>query len=208
MVSLLRRLFREVLGQGSELAVASSNSAARVIGGETIHSGFGLSGQQAMTIAKLSGQTVKYDFKKRMNRLRAVIVEEVSMVPPALLGAASFRMCKARKEAYKCDVDLYMARGHMFGKVPIVMFLGDFYQLGPVSGKGTRSSLLQRESLEQPVHVRNGQSIFLDGVTHAMFLYETHRFKDRLVTPHKPCPFMPGFLKTMRQGKKLSLIHI
>ena len=44
----------------------------------------------------------------------------------------------------------------------------------------------------------------MDGVTHAMFLYETHRFKDLLVTPHAPCPFMPGFLKTMR----LSLIHI
>ena len=136
--------------------------------------------------------------------IQAVIVEEVSMVPPALLGAASIRMCKARKAEHGCDVDLYMARGQMFGKVPIVMFLGDFYQLGPVMGGGKRSSLLLRESAEAPLHVRNGQSIFLDGVTHAMFLYETHRFKDRLVTPHKPCRFMPEFLKTMRQGKKFS----
>eukprot|EP00959_Pyramimonas_sp_CCMP1952_P381291 7989436-Pyramimonas_sp.AAC.1 len=71
------------------------------------------------------------------------------MVPPALLGAASFRMCKARKATHNCDVDLYMERGHMFGKAPIVMFLGDFYQLGPVSGKGKRSSLLQREAPDQ-----------------------------------------------------------
>ena len=33
-----------------------------------------------------------------------------------------------------------------------------------------------------------------------MFLYETHRFKDRLVAPHRRCPFMPGFLKAMREG--------
>eukprot|EP00959_Pyramimonas_sp_CCMP1952_P428305 8970984-Pyramimonas_sp.AAC.1 len=89
------------------------------------------------------------------------------MVPPALLGAASFRMCKARAAQYDSNVNLYTARGDMFGKAPIVMFLGDFYQLGPVSGKGRRSSLLQRESPDAPVHVRNGQSIFLDGVTHA-----------------------------------------
>eukprot|EP00959_Pyramimonas_sp_CCMP1952_P273523 5717376-Pyramimonas_sp.AAC.1 len=76
-------------------------------------------------------------------------------------------MCKARKAQYNCDVNLYVARGHMFLKVPIVMFLGDFYQLGPVSGKGGRSSLLQPESPEAPVHVRNGQFMFLDGVTHA-----------------------------------------
>merc|ERR1712023_628565 len=144
VVRLLRRLFREVLGEGSEIAVASSNSAARVIGGETIHSGFGLSGQQAMTIARLSGQEVD-DIVDRMNDLKAVIVEEVSMVPPQLLGAASFRMCKARKAQYKCDERLYMARGHMFGNAPIVMFLA-------VSGKGRRSSLLQRESPEAPVH--------------------------------------------------------
>ena len=62
-----------------------------------------------------------------MNALKAVIVEEVSMVPPALLGAASFRMCKARQAEHRCNVDLYMARGYMFGKAPIVMFLGDFY---------------------------------------------------------------------------------
>eukprot|EP00959_Pyramimonas_sp_CCMP1952_P398752 8355433-Pyramimonas_sp.AAC.1 len=102
------------------------------------------------------------------------------MVPPQLLGAASFRMCKARAAQYNCDVNVYVARGHMFGKVPIVMFLGIFYQLGPVSGKGRRSSLLQPELPEEPVHVRNGQSMFLGGVTHAMFLCETRRFKDRL----------------------------
>ena len=134
VVTLLRRLFREVLGQASEMAVASSNSAARVIGGETIHSAFGLSAQQALTIAKLSGQKVKDDFVDRMNELEAVIVEEVSMVPPKLLGAASLRMCKAREGKHGSHVGLYMERGHMFGKVPIVMFLGDFYQLGPVMG--------------------------------------------------------------------------
>ena len=132
----IRDRFREVLGQGSELAVASSNSAARVIGGETIHSGCGLSGQQALTIAKLYGQKVTDDFIERMDDLQAVIVEEVSMVPPALLGAASIRMCKARKVRHGSDVDLYMTRGQMFGKVPIVMFLGDFYQRGPVMGGG------------------------------------------------------------------------
>ena len=164
-----------------------------------------MSGQQSLKIKQLSGQKVNPDFVDRMNQLEAVIVDEVSTVQPALLGAASYRMCKARKAKHGCDVNLYSERGHMFGKVPIVMFLGDFYQLSPVSGKGPKSSLLKRvEDTDFNEHVRNGQRIFLDGVTHAMFLYETHRFKDRLDPPHKPCPFMPGFLKTMREGGKFT----
>ena len=208
VVKLLRKLFREVLGQGSEIAVASSNSAARVIGGETIHSGFGMSGQQSMTIRHLSGQKVDTpawrDFVSRMNELEAVIVEEVSMVPPELLGAASYRMCKARAARKGSDVNLYSEKGHMFGKVPIVMLLGDFYQLTPVAKWGPKISLLKRvEPTDKNAHVRNGQRIFLDGVTHAMFLYETHRFVDRK-NHNRPCRFMPGFLETMRKGAKFT----
>ena len=198
VVTLLRHLIREVFGEGSELVVASSNSAARVIGGETIHSGFKMHGQQSFKLSALSKCKVHNDFVDRMCQLEAVIVEEVSMVQPALLGAASYRMCKARASRKKSDPNLYMERGHMFGKVPLVMLLGDFYQLPPVK----MASLLQRV---QPngvnEHIRNGQAILLDGVTHAMFLYETHRFKDRLVEPPTPCPFMPGFLETMRKGE-------
>ena len=43
----------------------------------------------------------------------------------------------------------------------------------------------------------------MDGVTHAMFLYETHRFVDRK-DHNRPCPFMPGFLETMRKGAKFT----
>ena len=59
------------------------------------------------------------------------------------------------------------------------------------------------EATEKNAHVRNGQRIFLDGVTHAMFLYETHRFVDRK-NHNRPCKFMPGFLETMRKGAKFT----
>ena len=85
------------------------------------------------------------------------------------------------------------------------MFLGDFFQLGPVRKGGVRTSLLQRLPGDAAAHARNGQRIFLDGVNHAMFLYQTHRFKDRLVTPPRPCDFMPDFLQAMRMGKELTL---
>ena len=188
VVRLLRRLFRAVFGDGAELAVASSNSAARVIGGETIHSAFKLSSMQSMSLDVLARQKVDH-IRDRMNDLEALIVEEVSMVPSALLGAASYRMCAARAGAKGCQPDLYTERGHMFGGVPIVMFLGDFFQLGPVRKGGVRTSLLQRLPGDAAAHARNGQRIFLDGVNHAMFLYQTHRFKDRLVTPPRPCDF-------------------
>ena len=204
VVSLLRRLLRDVFHDGGELAVASSNSAARVIGGETIHSALKMSAQQPLGIDKLSNAKVDNDSIDRLSALEALIVEEVSMVPSALLGALSLRMCVARQKTKGCDKDLYTERGHMFGGVPIVMFLGDFYQLGPVRKGGARSSLLHRLPSSAPANARNGQRIFLDGVTHAMFLYETHRFKDRLVQPPRPCEFMPSFLQAMRNGDKLT----
>ena len=168
VVSLLRRLLREVFNDGGELAVASSNSAARVIGGETIHSALKMSAQQSLSIDKLAKVKVDNDSIDRLSALEAVIVEEVSMVPSALLGALSYRLCRARKITKGCDPELYTERGHMFGGVPIVMFLGDFYQLGPVRKGGIRSSLLHRLPNTAPVHARNGQRIFLYGVHHAM----------------------------------------
>ena len=105
VVSLLRRLLRDVFHDGGELAVASSNSAARVIGGETIHSALKMSAQQPLGIDKLSNAKVDNDSIDRLSALEALIVEEVSMVPSALLGALSLRMCVARQKTKGCDKD-------------------------------------------------------------------------------------------------------
>ena len=96
-----------------------------MIGGETIHSALKMSAQQPLGIDKLSNAKVDNDSIDRLSALEALIVEEVSMVPSALLGALSLRLCVARKKTKGCDPDLYTERGHMFGSVPIVMFLGD-----------------------------------------------------------------------------------
>ena len=95
VVSLLRRLLCEVFSDGGELTVASSNSAARVIGGETVHSALKMSAQQPLSIDKLSNAKVDNEIIDRLSAVEAVFVEEVSMVPSALLGALSLRMCVA-----------------------------------------------------------------------------------------------------------------
>ena len=204
VVGLIRRLCRDVFGVGSEMAVASSNSAARNVGGETIHSAFKLGSFQSLAVKDLAKRKVDDEAIDRLSSVECVIVEEVSMVESALLGAASYRMCAARERKNLCQSSLYMVRGHLFGAAPIVLFLGDFYQLGPVCRGGKRSSLLSRADSREPEHVRNGQAIFLDGINHVMFFYETHRFVDRFVSPPRPCAFMPSFLQAMRNGDKLT----
>ncbi len=203
VVALIRRILKRFFGHGGDIAAAQSNSAARVIGGQTIHSAFDIPARGSLALSSLS--LPKASLIDALKDVVAVIFEEVSMIESALLGAASYKMCCARRQTHNCDPLLYSEREHMFGAAPIVLFLGDFYQLRPMSrAPGVRESLLDRLPETAKAHKRNGQRIFLDGVNHAMFLYKTHRFVDRLVSPSVPCTFMPDFLQAMRDGKGLT----
>ncbi len=175
-----------------------------MIGGQTIHSAFEVPSCHSLQLHAL-GSGPKESLIDALREVVAVIFEEVSMIEAALLGAASYKMCCARQRSHGCDPFLYSEVGHMFGAAPIILFLGDFYQLRPMNRAfGKRESLLDQLPADAPIHKRNGQRIFLEGVNNAMFLYKTHRFVDRLVSPAVECPFMPGFLQAMRNGDRLT----
>ena len=63
--------------------------------------------------------------------MKALFLEEVSLISPCMLAGISYRLCKIRKAMRPWpEPDLCEHEEHMFGGIPIVVMLGDFMQLG------------------------------------------------------------------------------
>ena len=153
------------------------------------------------------------------------------MVPPKLLGALSYRICRARRHSCGASPDLYFVPGYAFGGIPVVILLRDFMQLAPLA-RGGRKSLL-KEPMPPPVKTGktkrcrevsttgfqaelNGYRVFWDCLTHVLFLHGTHRFVDKSKSPPEPCPVFSqschskpalGLFEHMRDpgGKKIPM---
>ena len=101
VVSLIRRVINNFFGEGGDVAAAQSNSAARGIGGQTIHSAFEVPSRNSLQLHAL-GSGPKESLIDALREVVAVIFEEVSMIEAALLGAASYKMCCARQRWHGC----------------------------------------------------------------------------------------------------------
>ena len=95
VVLILRQLMKEfnIVVE----AVAATNSAARVIEGDTVHSALILGRMTTLNLRALD-RNVGTELTDRWKDVAALIVEEVSMVSPKMLGALSFRTCIARRQ--------------------------------------------------------------------------------------------------------------
>ena len=200
VVKLLRRVFQRFLC-GGEVAMASSNSAARVIDGDTIHTAVGLGAGSSLRLDKM-GRTVPARLVDKYRNVCALIFEETSMIQPQLLGAASWRICCAREKTFPVDPLLYTERGHMFGAIPIVLFFGDFYQLEPVTRYGPKLSLMRPMPLNASSEARNGQQMFLEGVTDALFFFEDAPLRGPSGESPRPVFVPPRFLAGHARGQE------
>ena len=68
--------------------------------------------------------------------VRALAIEEVSMVAAALHIAFDIRACNGRSETHDVHESTCKRAHHHFGRVPIVLHLGDFLQLKPTGSVG------------------------------------------------------------------------
>ena len=67
--------------------------------------------------------------------VRCLILEEVSMISPNLYNMLAFRSYLGRKAEWGAEEREYDQVGGAFGRMPIVIHLGDFLQLKPTGGK-------------------------------------------------------------------------
>ena len=203
VVRILRGLFGYLYeGLDAIKCLAASNSAARGIGGDTVHSGLFLRGTSRLTLKELEGCPDK--LRAAWQDVRALIVEEVSLVSPQMFAGMSYRLCKARRTTAGACPSLYSHPDHMFGRIPLVVMLGDFMQLAPLEEGVGRASLVMPERPSWKDEMSVGREMFSEHLTHAVFLRKTMRFCERIehddgTEELRHCPHLPRLFEIMRE---------
>ena len=203
MASIVRQIVERFFPQeNSYLAMAPSNSAARGVGGDTMHSRLMIHGKASFRLPVLA-QNISNDLIDLWGGVAVLVVEEVSMISPSLYGAASFRVSCARRRTCNADPNLYTEAGGVFGGIPIVLLLVDFMQLPTFEQKRQRASLL-KDASGSPESL-GGHRAFWHGLSHVVFFHKTHRFVDTTCDPPTPCPILPRLFEYMRSpgGKRM-----
>ena len=109
-----------ILRKDEIILMAPTGAAADNIGGNTYHTSLGIS------ISKMQKPGVKPQIKKLWLKKTIMIIDEISMTDLNMLSTIN-NQCKIAKSLDRNSPDL-------FGGLPVVIFMGDFYQFPPVRG--------------------------------------------------------------------------
>ncbi len=121
--------------------VAPTGIAASHIGGMTIHSFFGLGLTEEVTDEHIGNLFYRKFLQNRLKNLQVLIVDEVSMVSPALFQSMD-KILKTFKHSQE-----------PFGGVQIILS-GDFFQLPPISSSGQELRFVWQTDLWQNSNLR------------------------------------------------------
>ena len=102
------------------ILMAPTGAAANNISGNTCHTSLGIS------IDRTKETTVSSRVRRLWSRKTIMIIDEVSMMDLSMLSTIN-RQCKIARSLDRSSPDL-------FGGLPIVILMGDFYQFPPVRG--------------------------------------------------------------------------
>jgi hypothetical protein len=119
LIQAINKLFSRMEDQLSLCVTASTGSAAANINGRTIHSAVGI------TIKGNCSKKIEDGLKRRWKEAKMLVLDEVSMVSGHLFNTVNRRLNALR--GYHDAENVY------FGRVPVVMILGDFAQFPPVN---------------------------------------------------------------------------
>ena len=187
------------------MVVASSNAQAKNIStvnvkGRTMHNASGMRVQQLINTKMRPGNKQK-SLVRLWNQVRVLIIEEVSMVAAANYNMLDFRSMCGRSLSHDVSEVNYKKPDHHFGRIPIVIHLGDFLQLSPTANIGLIQDVnAKREDgsykyAEPPdVEIQHAIRLF-KAIPHVFELRGTKRFK-----PGDP---LIQFLTCMRTGRRI-----
>jgi hypothetical protein len=131
------------------ILMAPTGAAADNIGGNTYHTALGIS------LAQTQKPSVSPCVRKLWSKKTIMIIDEVSMMDLTMLSKIN-NQCKIVKSLDRNSPDL-------FGRLLIIIFMGDFYQFPPIRGLA-----LWREPREGNDNDANGQMIW-------------HQFRDVII---------------------------
>ena len=122
------------------MVVASSNAQAKNISttdvkAHTIHNASGMRVQKLVNEKMRPGNKLD-SLSKLWGCVRVFVIEEVSMVAASWYNMPDVRSMHGRSKTHDVYETTYKQSEHHFGRVPIVIHLGDFLQLSPTANIG------------------------------------------------------------------------
>ena len=185
------------------MVVAAKNAQAKNISTEqvrarTLH-GAALLGVQSLTNSNMAAGSKENALQKLWGSVRVLVVEEISMVSALLYNMLDYRAMLGRRVVFKVDRHTYTKTGCAFGRVPIVLHLGDFFQLRPTAQLSLLDDLEAKDDdgnyvyQDVPAEVQHAQQLF-GSIPDVFELRGTMRFK-----PGDP---LIDILQHMRSGKR------
>ncbi len=120
---------------------ASTGIAATHIGGVTIHSWSGAGIKDNLSDREIESLTEKEYLWKRFEKVKVLIIDEVSMLSPSLFDTVE-RICRAMKR-----------NEEPFGGMQVILS-GDFFQLPPISRGGREVEFVTASSAWKAMDIR------------------------------------------------------
>ena len=124
----------------------------------------------------------KTALQEKLGARRALVIEEVSMISPAMYNMLLFRFYHARLKQWQIPQErYYVKKPCAFGRIPLVLHLGDFLQLRPTAAMSLLTDLTAlpptREDKDVPAEYQDAAKLFLS--TDLCYeLTTTNRFRE------------------------------
>ena len=167
-------LFETFYGEDGVVKEASSNKAARLLHGKTVHTANKLQGGSSLRTVHLRLSQERGQVLGRIySNTGAKIIDEFSQLNAKLFHADAFITAMARSSTYHLQPEAYATPEHTWGDMPIFIMGGDELQLPPVPMEASLLAPLEGTSDEQ----KAGVAIF-EGLRHVYRLTTAMRFDD------------------------------
>ena len=157
-------------GQETLKVVAAKNSQAKnsstdAVRASTLHAAACMRVQN-LSNGSMAAGTQEKRLQKHWQACRCLIIEEISMVSALLYNMLNFRSMLGRRHSHSVEPHTYTRVGHAFGRLPVVLHLGDFFQLRPTVQISLLDDLLRTDSDGSLLHpnvmpeIQHAQKVF------------------------------------------------
>lgn len=131
---------------------------------------------QSLRNAKMAPGEKKSGLERKWGNKRCLVVEEVGTISPALLNMLLYRSFHGRADRWEVQEPMYDKHSGAFGRMPIVIFLGDFLQLRPTAAMSLLDDLSDA-GRDVPPEFQMASKLLMT-TPFCFELRKTNRFKD------------------------------
>jgi len=183
MTEVVLKVIRQFFGLQGAKAIAAANSAARLLGGKTMHAAGKMTRQQSLKAKDLRPRIrAKKALATEWDYLLLLLGDELSLASPPLLSGVSRRASHGRKDLMRLDMNRILEQP--FGEVLLQVLMGDFMQLNPVASHTLLEAFLRKSrvpgvpwKISEEDH--DGYKVFRKICENVVLFTGTHRFLDK-----------------------------